>query len=213
MRLSGGNVNALHNGCARLPTRVALVSDRRDAAAALLEEALEALPAERPLYYSEADLQHALAWVIQRQHPAAAIRLEVPLLAGGRERLDLLVVTDRVRLAVELKFPRARYQVELDGEPTGYRRGSLDAIDDTRYAVVEDLRRLERLVEEEAVDVGAVVVVTNAASIWTPPVRSPAALDVAFRLHEGAQLVGDLVWAEGGRAKETVSLRGRYPCL
>lgn len=181
-------------------------------ASGVLQAALDALAGERPAFYSEADFQHALAWMIQRQHPDARVRLEIPLLAGGSERLDLLVLVDGLRLAVELKYPRAGFAAEVIGEPIPYRRDSPDAIDDTRYAIALDLRRLERLIEEGAVDVGAVVVLTNASGFWTRPRQPSVALDAAFRLHETNILAGDLVWGEGGREKAAVSLSGTYTC-
>ncbi len=39
--------------------------------------ALGRLSAVRPIFHSEADFQHALAWTIQLQHPDATIRLEI----------------------------------------------------------------------------------------------------------------------------------------
>ena len=38
----------------------------------------------RPIFHSEADFQHALAWEVHRCFPEAAIRLELPFKAGGR---------------------------------------------------------------------------------------------------------------------------------
>lgn len=42
------------------------------------------LAGTRPIFHSEADFQHALAWEIQNQHPQAAVRLEYrpPFLTG-----------------------------------------------------------------------------------------------------------------------------------
>jgi hypothetical protein len=46
--------------------------------------AVESLRDKRPVFYNEADFQHALAWELQLADPAADLRLEIPLLAGGR---------------------------------------------------------------------------------------------------------------------------------
>jgi hypothetical protein len=64
----------------------------------------------RPVFYSEADFQHALAWDIHLAEPGARLRLEAPLLAGGKERLDVYAQTESGRYAIELKYPRAGFQ-------------------------------------------------------------------------------------------------------
>jgi hypothetical protein len=181
-----------------------------EVARATVQEALDALRHSRPVFYSEADLQHALAWEFHGHNPRAKIRLEVPLLVGGKEYLDLFVAHEELRLAIELKFPRAPFRTEHEGEPIPYVRNSPDAVDDTRYAVVGDLKRLERLVDEGAADVGCLLLLTNGAAYWNPPVRPVATLDAAFRLHEGSIVGGVMPWAERGRLKATITLRGEY---
>jgi hypothetical protein len=123
--------------------------------------AMERLGASRPAFYSEADFQHALAWEIQSLEPDAHVRLETPLLAGGKERLDVFVALSDGRYAIELKYPRARFRGTVQGEPVPFKRENPDAEDETRRAISEDIRRVERLVEEGAADAGCVVVLTN----------------------------------------------------
>lgn len=173
---------------------------------------LERLRAKRPVFYSEADLQHALAWEIHLAHPEAQVRLEGPLLEGGRERLDVYVATERGRFAIELKYPRARFRAEIAGEPVPYARQSQDAEDDTRYDIARDIRRIERLVEEGTADSGCVVVLTNISSMWRVPKQPTTALDRAFRIHQETVLAGTLEWGSGGRLKDPVPLTGRYVC-
>lgn len=174
--------------------------------------AVESLRDKRPVFYNEADFQHALAWELQLADPAADLRLEIPLLAGGRERLDLFARFGEDRLALELKFPRAPLRAEVNGEPVAYERRSQDAEDDTRYAIAQDLRRIERILAEGVADSGAVVVLTNISALWRVPSRPTTALDAAFRIHEGVGLRGDLKWGPGGRAKVAVSLEQTYAC-
>jgi hypothetical protein len=60
---------------------------------------------KRPIFYSEADFQHALAWEIQRHQPSAFVRLEINLsLVGQKEYLDILVRDDGRLCALELKY-------------------------------------------------------------------------------------------------------------
>lgn len=77
----------------------------------LVGRSMERLRRVRPVFYSEADFQHALAWDIHLAEPNARLRLETPLLAGGRERLDVLAHTGSGRYAIELKYPRAGFEL------------------------------------------------------------------------------------------------------
>lgn len=43
-----------------------------------IEQVLKELAKKRPVFHSEADFQHALAWEIQITYPDANIRLEKP---------------------------------------------------------------------------------------------------------------------------------------
>ena len=45
-------------------------------AVTLLHTTMDSLAAKRPIFHSEADFQHALAWEVQLAHPNAGIRLE-----------------------------------------------------------------------------------------------------------------------------------------
>ena len=63
---------------------------------------LSLLAEHRPVFHSERDLQHALAWQIQLACPEAQIRLEPRPRRGIH--LDLLVRRGKRRTAIELKY-------------------------------------------------------------------------------------------------------------
>ena len=69
-----------------------------------VEAALSALARRRGVFHSEADFQHALAWQLQLDHPAARVRLETRPLPGKALALDLLFEQDGLKTAVELKY-------------------------------------------------------------------------------------------------------------
>ena len=74
-----------------------------------LPAALSALAKERPVFHSEADFQHALAWVIRERHPAIKVRLEYPVtLDGKRGHVDIWLRDADWERALELKYWRAR---------------------------------------------------------------------------------------------------------
>lgn len=186
-------------------------------ATTLLTEAMFSLSTKRPIFHSEADFQHALAWEIQLAHPQASIRLEKRVATRPNIELDLLVHLDGARLGAELKYPRRGMVADVDGEHFMLSTG---ADDHSRYFAVEDLARLERLVAENAIDDGALVFLTNVSNVWAPPSSRRAVLYDAFRIHDGQVLTGTLAWGEwgapGGRpsgAKGTVVLVGSYPLV
>jgi hypothetical protein len=181
---------------------------RVPAAEDILGQAIDALKERRSVFYNEADFQHSLAWMIQLAHPDAALRFEVPLHGGGR--LDLFINVGGLRIAVELKYPRARFTAEVASEPLPFARANPDAVDDTRHASIRDLERLEGLVRDGVADIGCLLLLTNNAEFWRTPAAPTSALDAAFRLHDGAALTGQLDWGTGGREKASVSLAGVY---
>lgn len=173
---------------------------------AVVQGSLGRLAERRPLFHSEADFQHALAWQLQLDHPSALIRLETRPLAGRSISLDLALTVDGVRTAIELKYLVRALVTDVDGERFELRAQS--AHDVRRYDVVKDLRRLEEIIDAGAADVGVMVAITNDPAYWMP--GRDGTIDAAFRLHEGATLSGALAWAEhagaGTIAKRTEML-------
>ncbi len=69
-----------------------------------IHSVLAALAIRRPIYHSEADFQHAIAWQLQLADPTAMIRLEKQIVAAGsRVRLDLLACGADYELAIEIE--------------------------------------------------------------------------------------------------------------
>lgn len=175
---------------------------------------LSGLAARRPIFHSEADFQHALAWQIHQAHPDARVRLETRPVRDIR--LDLFVCVDDVRVAVELKHLMAGFTGVVDGER--FELPSQAAQDISRHDVIKDVVRLERLVVEGHADVGWSVTLTNDAGYWSPS-RKLDPIDAAFRLHEGRSLSGTLSWAVNAGAGTTrkrdvpLTLSGTYACL
>jgi hypothetical protein len=156
-----------------------------------LDQVLPALAQRRPIFHSEADFQLALAWEIQSTRPDASIRLEQRVFDSPRINLDILVVLDGLRLALELKYLRAATDVTVDGERFALVVGAPDV---DRYDTIKDIVRLERLVDQQLVDAGAVVVLSNSSGFWRPSATGRSTGYDAFRIHDGATLTGTLEW-------------------
>lgn len=176
---------------------------------------LPSLATRRPVFHSEADLQHALAWEVQVARPELRVRLETRPVPGVH--LDLLFTdtTDGDSLAVELKYLTDRWEGEVEGEKFALlRQGAQDI---RGYDCVKDIGRVERVVADGYARSGLVLVISNDPSYWRAPSHGRATNAAAFRLHDGLVLSGSRAWGPntgagtmaGGRTAP-VDLRGTY---
>lgn len=180
----------------------------------LVPDVLERLAQVRPVFHSEADMQHAFAWTLREGRPQLDIRLEVPVEVEGRRIYVDLMVRDQDRwTAFEFKYLTAALDVERSGERFELRDQA--AQDIQRYDVIKDIRRLEMLASQHGFD-GHAVVLTNDPSYWAPPTR-PTTIDKDFRLTQDRVVEGELAWAPHAGAGTTKSrdralrLTGKYP--
>jgi hypothetical protein len=178
--------------------------------------ALARLCKTRPVFHSEADFQHALAWDIHEHHPEAAVRLEFrPRKLAERAYIDLWFSDETLITAMEVKYKTRRLTAEVNGEL--FELLNHGAHDHGRYDVLWDVRRLEEVVAAYPTACAFAVLLTNDSYYWTAGKRQ-VTIDAAFRLHEASRLQGTLGWAAGtgeGTAKgreQPIALTGCYEC-
>lgn len=158
-----------------------------------LDALLRSLAATRPVFHSEADFQHALAWHWKECWPKAVVRLEYRLpFEGERSYADLWVRDEGQTTYVELKYWTRALTVAAGDEM--FTLANQAAQDISRYDFIKDVERVERAVQSRFAHNGFVVALTNDQGYWNPP--RPGTVDAAFRLHEGRTLMGELSWAE-----------------
>lgn len=179
----------------------------------VLDPIVRAMAQQRPVFHSEADLQHALAWLVHELDPAAAIRLETR--PEPAVHLDLLITTGAgQRIAVEIKYPTAVLVTEVNGEQFTLRNHG--AQDLTGYDCIKDLTRLERFTGAGYAQTGFLLVLTNDSYLWRPPKDPDRPTNAAaFRLYEGTVLTGPRAWGPntGGTARrreDILNLQGQY---
>lgn len=181
-----------------------------------LDDVLERLRLNRPVFHSEADFQHHLAWEMHLMDPALQIRLEVRPDAAMREQVDLLVSRPGTGqgTVIELKYLKAAWEGHVGGEP--FKLLNSGAHDIVRYDVLKDVARVERFVAARPGWNGFALVLTNDAMHWRPPVGIRQTIAEAFRIHEGSVLAGERGWGPGagdgttkGRS-EALAIRGTY---
>ncbi len=173
---------------------------------------LAELGRRRPVFHSEADFQHALAWVAQEMEPDARIRLEVPLYGlQGRGALDITIRDGRGTTALELKYCKARLSADHEGEK--FELPGTVARDLFRHDVCKDIWRLEHAIGSGQADRGFCVVLTNDRGIWSD--SGFQGIDQQFKIHDGRHVAGSLSWSDraGGTAKgreNPICLAGSY---
>ena len=81
-----------------------------------LNRILQSLAARRPIFHSEADFQHALAWELDNKAPGSEVRLEFRPFPEERFYLDIWLRGAGEALAIELKYLTRALDVEVNGE-------------------------------------------------------------------------------------------------
>lgn len=167
----------------------------------------------RPIFHSEADFQHALAWQLHERWPAARIRLEYRPFPQVRVYLDLWFAQGAWAWAIELKYATRLIDTTIEGER--FTLITQDALDIFRYDCIRDITRVERITQHHRQVDGLALLLTNDPALWLPPSGRITA-DAEFILHQGTQLAGGLNWtarAGPGTTKgrdKTHHLRGSY---
>lgn len=177
-----------------------------------IEKLMEELARERPVFHSEADFQHALAWQIHRTNPGHAVRLEHKPRANSAMYVDIWMAT--VGVVVELKYRTRELDCEVQGEPFLLRDQA--ARPPSRYSFMRDIQRIEDFVSTVPdVRSGLAVMLTNDSLYWNRPSRRNL-VDAEFHLHEGRRVGSEMAWskrASDGTRKgreATILLTGAY---
>lgn len=179
-----------------------------------LANVMQQLALTRPIFHSEADFQHALAWQLQTQCPDARIRLEYRPFPDERFYMDIWYETDDESMGIELKYPTKRLSTMIGRER--FEVAEHGAQDLTRYDIVKDIVRIERVMDALPNAMGAAIVLTNDPLFWNASRRAAPTVDDAFRIHDGRMLEGPCAWAKTAGAGTTkgrtarLDLRGSY---
>lgn len=180
-----------------------------------MQQILEKLAHKRPIFHSEADFQHALAWEIQSEIQDAQIRLEKPMpLGDSTAYLDLLVRSSTCHIAIELKYKTCKTYFQHGDE--AFKLKEQSAQDLGRYDFVTDIKRLENYIKLNNQSEGFAIFLTNDKSYWSEP-KINKANDMMYRIHNGKILDGHLAWrvkvpegTSGSRTNNDIELNGKY---
>jgi len=168
-----------------------------------IHDLLGSLAIDRPVFHSEADFQHAFAWLLHQRHPELAVRLEVPVHVGEScLHLDVMAFSETLRVAIEIKYKTRAALCVAGTEVFGLT--SQAAQDLGRYDFVKDVERLERVAAARPGTIGYAVLLTNDQSYWKA--GRPGSVDEDFRLYDGRRISGTLSWRAGAASG---TIRGR----
>jgi len=160
----------------------------------------------RPIFHSEADFQHSLAWLIHEKYPRLQIRLEYPLRDIGV--VDIVIMSDADRYLIELKYKTVKMECAVKQEKFSIKNHGAQPL--SRYDGLKDIERIEK----SGCD-GVTIFLTNDEQFWRV---SPKGNGEAFSLQEGRKICNTtLAWVDDNKTKSIgenrlsrIILQGEY---
>ena len=179
-----------------------------------ISQILHSLAKRRPVFHSEADFQHELAWHLREIDPSLHPRLEYPFERSENKACDIILFRNgKMVMALELKYLYRFLEYKIAGE--AFYLDNQHARNQRRYDALKDVERMERFLSNNPAAQAAVVVLTNDPRYWKGP-RRQHTIDSAFVLHEGGIAQGTLDWAPQAstgtkkKREKPIELRGIY---
>jgi len=178
-----------------------------------LNTLLKTLCESRPVFHSEFDFQHALAWQIHESWTGYSVRLEYPLSPEESNRLDILAFDDKESIAIELKYKKKALKTEIGSESFTLKQDAAWPIN--RYYFLKDVQRLEQFVNKGKDTTGYAILLTNEGSYWNLPKHDPNVCP-DFSIHDRNTIHGTLRWgpkASSGTRKgreQPIVIKGTY---
>jgi hypothetical protein len=142
------------------------------------------------VYQSEDHMKLSLAAELAQMYGPERVRLEWNPESGIR--VDIGLRREGVTIPIELKYKTNEAVVEDDLFDESFELKSHGAHPGNHYWILEDVSRIEEVVEEQG-RYGYVVLLTNDSNYWTEPSTGETSYD-EFRLHEGREVGGTLDW-------------------
>ncbi|MGQ4876932.1 MAG: hypothetical protein ACP6IY_22940, partial [Promethearchaeia archaeon] len=186
-----------------------------------IDDVMERLSKERPIFHSEADFQHSLAWKIHEIYPELNIRLEKGFSLNNKKiHIDIFITYEENIWLFELKYKTAKLEIKLNNEEFILAKQS--AYNLCRYDFLNDVSRLEQIKEQikKNSDIkdknifGFAIFLTNDKNYWNNSNRNTK--DKEFRIHNNRIIKGELKWngiisekIEKERGS-TIDIKGNY---
>ena len=157
-----------------------------------LDRLMHGLSQARPILHSREDFRHSLVAHIRKVLPDYQVQLRFPISVQGKNHyFDIWIETEKLGIeliyttrGLDLSWGNERYVLrEHGGQPP------------RRYEFLRAVQRIEEAITYGPVRMGYAILLTNQPHYWNPPSRQDV-IDAAFRLHDGRQVTGELMWSE-----------------
>lgn len=182
-----------------------------------IRKIIQELAKKRPVFYSEADFQHALAWEIQNAfQDDVKIRLEKPFYIDSQIcYVDLIVEYKGKLIPIELKYKLKESEYAFDNEI--FKLKNHGAHNLNRYDFIKDIWRLENFLSQHKQQslVGYAIFLTNDTAYKNPKFKLGVD-DLCFRIHGGTLLAGELKWKNSENKKKrsnSITLLSNYELI
>lgn len=184
-----------------------------------IDRLMKKLAKQRRIFYSEADFQFALGWLIQQENPDYKVRFEYSPSFDNSMHIDILVITDDQKwIPIELKYKTQRVQIECGDEKYSLKKHG--AKNENCYRYVKDIERIETIaLKSEKFIEGYAIMLTNDATYIKEPLTKKANYS-DFSIHNGACLNREyehehkLKWKDESKVKKEmkspIKLNGKY---
>ncbi len=170
-----------------------------------INEALNCLSKNRPIFHSEDDFKFALAWKLKEKNPNIEIRLEYKannedityIDRHGLERnavstIDILIIEDGCLYPIELKYKQKRMEITFNDEHFNLTEHS--AHPDNRYLFRKDIYRVEQFVKNHGKSKkGFVIFLTNDVN-YQNDISNTLQLSSFYSMHNAIIPLNDPGW-------------------
>ncbi len=180
-----------------------------------LHEELITLALRRPLFDSEPEFQHELAWQLQTMGLADKVGLDQPIQSLTElTHVDLLLIQGTERIGIKLMYRKRGLDLVLpDKQDIPLKEQGAEDL--SRYDFWKGVCQIETLINENDLDAGFSLLLTNNPRYWLK--GADGTIDHAFRLHpERAPVSGPLSWAKHTdsrtmKNRPNLRVRNAYP--
>ncbi len=186
-----------------------------------LEKIMRTLSKRRPVFHSEADFQHELAFELREHLKDAKVRLEYPqksIKEEGKKRkyIDIVVFFDDEVIGIEVKYAlkgmnknnnKKDTLISVDNDkiknPENFYVSGQGGQNKRGFAFIEDIHKLENFeiigenhkFKNKGCLYGYLIILTNDAT-YSKKARSKKAKCAKYKFYEGAILKGDFKYGK-----------------
>lgn len=171
---------------------------------------LSEISLRRTVFRSHFDLRDSLADQLRLQGYTVTVNRDL-----GNGKIDIWAGNERSGLvyAIEVRYKTAAATFNVTGKTYELKKHA--AYDISRYDFVNDVAKLERIVDTHSGVVGYALLITNDHLYWSGTSKR-GSIDEDFHLYDGRVLNGHLSWSKEAGAgtvdgrEETICIRRRY---